>query len=218
MTRFSASLSAMGCEAIRTLRFSPVMPSGSFFVLLGAQVRQQVGDAKYRVVLVLADAHLHLAAIGAADHAVQRQRDGRPLVLAHAAVIVGAQVAKALFFKHRHRAQVQPGRIDVRDVQVEALLQRLGADGRGQHALMAVDGVHLGAGFQFLARHKGAVPGVQQQLFAVGGRLALGLGIVQEGFVPLAEFLRGRQSFGRRVGHGLIFVQKCFELFGRLHR
>ena len=74
-------------------------------------------------------------AVGAVDDTVQGQRDGGPLVLAHAAVVVGAQVADAGLFKHGHGAQVEARGVDVGNVQVEALLEVLRADGRGQHAL-----------------------------------------------------------------------------------
>ena len=186
-------------------------------VLLCTQVGQQVRNAENRVVVLLADADFDLGAVGAVDNAVQGQGDGGPLVLAHAAVIVGAQVANAVFLKHRHRAQVQTRGIDVGNVQMEALLQALGADGGSQHALFAVDGVDLGAGSVVRAGHKLLVAGGGQQLLAVCGGLALGLGVIQESLVTLAEILRGSNRVGRSVRHGLIFVEQVLEFLSGFH-
>ena len=82
------------------------------------------------------------------------------------------------------------------NVQVEALLEVLRADGRGQHALFAVDGVDLGAGGVARAGHKLLIADGGQQLFAVGRGLALGLGVVQEGLVALAKVLCGGNGIG----------------------
>ena len=180
-------------------------------------MRQQIGNAENRVIVLLTDADLHAGAVGAVDNAVQSQRDGRPLVLAHAAVIVGAQVADAGLFKHGHRAQIQTRRVDVRNVQMEALLQTFGADGRSQHALFTVDGVDLGAGGIVRAGHKFLVAGSQQQLFTVSGGLALGLGIVQEGLVSLAEVLRSGDGIGSSIRYSLVFIEQFFEFLSGFH-
>ena len=133
---------------------------------------------------------------------MQGQRDGGPLVLAHAAVVVGAQVADAGLFKHGHGAQVEARGVDVGNVQVEALLEVLRADGRGQHALFAVDGVDLGAGGVARTGHK---------------LLIAGLGVVQEGLVALAEVLRGGNGIGGRVGYRFIFIEQIFQFLGGFH-
>ena len=103
--------------------------------LLGTQMRQQIGDAEHGVVVLLTDADVDPGAVGAVDDTVQGKAGWWALVLAHAAVVVGAQVADAGLFKHGHGAQVEARRVDVGNVQVEALLRVLRADGRGQHAL-----------------------------------------------------------------------------------
>ena len=185
--------------------------------LLGTQMRQQIGDAEHGVVVLLTDADVDPGAVGAVDDTVQGQRDGGPLVLAHAAVVVGAQVADVGLFKHGHGAQVEARGVDVGNVQVEALLEVLRADGRGQHALFAVDGVDLGAGGVARAGHKLLIAGGGQQLFAVGRGLALGLGVVQEGLVALAEVLRGGNGIGGRVGYRFIFIEQIFQFLGGFH-
>ena len=186
-------------------------------VLLGTQVRQQVGDAENWVAVLLADADLGAGAVSAVNNAVQGQGDGGPLVLTDAAVVMGAQIADTGLFKHGHGAQVQARRVDVGDVQVEARFQALGADGGGQDALFAVDGVDLGAGGQLLAGDELFVAGVQQQLLAGADSLALSLGVIQEGLVAFAEILGGLQGVRGSVGYRFIFVKQCFEFLSGLH-
>ena len=130
---------------------------------------------------------------------------------------MGAQVADAGLFKHGHGAQVEARGVDVGNVQVEALLEVLRADGRGQHALFAVDGVDLGAGGQLLAGDELFVAGVQQQLLAGADSLALSLGVIQEGLVAFAEILGGLQGVRGSVGYRFIFVKQCFEFLSGLH-
>ena len=156
-------------------------------VLLGAEMRQKVGDAEHRVAGFLAHADLHPRAVLFIGDAVQRQRDGGPLVLAHAAVIMGLQQRQIGALVQGVRLQVQPGRVDVGNVQVRALGQGFCADGRRQHTLFPVDPVYLVARFQRHARHKGPVPGFLQQLRGIGRHLALGLALIQKGLVALAE-------------------------------
>ena len=59
--------------------------------LVLAQVGQDVGDGELGLALFLADAHGDFLAIFADDLAVEGQRDGGPLVLLDAAVVVGLQ-------------------------------------------------------------------------------------------------------------------------------
>ena len=97
------------------------------------------------------------------------------------------------------------------NVQVEALLEVLRTDGRGQHALFAVDGVDLGTGGVARAGHKLLIAGGGQQLFAVGRGLALGLGVVQEGLVALGVGLDALPvRLGQAVKAGLFVIKKLF--------
>ena len=77
--------------------------------------------------------------------------------------------------------------------------------------------VDLGAGGVARAGHKLLIAGGGQQLFAVGRGLALGLGIVQEGFVALAEVLRGGNGIGGRVGYRFIIIEQIFQFLGGFH-
>ena len=105
------------------------------------------------------------------------------LLTAAAAVVVGAQVADAGLFKHGHGAQVEARRVDVGNIQVEALLEVLRADGRGQHALFPVDGVDLGAGGIARAGHKLLIAVPQRR--GHRGRSAAG--------IPSVRSYRGRR-------------------------
>ena len=82
----------------------------------------------------------------------------------------------------------------------------------------AVDGVDLGAGSEVRAGHKllVAMAAVGSfSLYAVASRL--GLGVIQEGLVTLAEILRGSNRVGRSVRHGLIFVEQVLEFLSGFH-
>ena len=70
--------------------------------LLAAQMGQQIGDAETGIHDVLADGDLDGGAVLLRHDAVERQRDGGPLILADAAVIMGFEVGQAVFLKKRH--------------------------------------------------------------------------------------------------------------------
>ena len=73
-----------------------------FFILLGSQMGQKVTDIKDRISRVLTDLHLQHAAVLQCHHAVQRQRNRRPLVFAQASVVVGLAQRYAIRFVERH--------------------------------------------------------------------------------------------------------------------
>lgn len=73
------------------------------------------------------------------------------------------------------------------NVQVEALGHAALADGSCQHALAAIDQVDFIPCVQCHAGHKGLVASLLEQLLAINGGFALGLGSVQESLVTFAE-------------------------------
>lgn len=97
---------------------------------------------------------------------------------------MGAEVTEALVLIQRHRAQVKARGVDVGNVEVETIGQALRADCCGEHALAAVDLVHLVASLQRHAGHKRAVAGGLEQLLAVGGGFTLGLGVIRNFLYP----------------------------------
>ena len=156
-------------------------------VLLGTQMGQQVGDAEHGIVLVLTDGKVDAGAVGTGKHAVDGQRDGSPLVLAHAAIVVGAEVAHVVRLVQGVGTQVQTGAVDVGDDQTEALLIGLLADGSRHNGFVLLNEVDLLAGGVGLFGLKSLVAGSQQHLLADNGSLALGLGAVHKFLVALGK-------------------------------
>ena len=176
-------------------------------------MRQQVGNAEDRVVIFLTNADIHSRTVGTADHTMERQRNGRPLILAHTAIVVGAEIGIVAALIQRHRTQVQAGSINMGNVEMEALCQASAADGCGQDTLFAIDEINLVPCFQCLPCHKGTVTGLLQQFLTVRTSFALRLALVQKGLIALAESICLRQHLRRLICHRLIFVEKAFQCF-----
>ena len=130
---------------------------------------------------------------------------------------MGLEVAQVVGLIQGVRAQVQTGAVDVGNHQTEALLKGLLTDGSRHDGLVLLDKVDLLTGCIGLFRLKGLVTGSQQHLLADNGSLALGLGVVQEGLVALAEVLRGGNGIGGRVGYRFIFIEQIFQFLGGFH-
>ena len=82
-------------------------------LLLTGQVRQQVGDDELRVALVLADVDGDDRAVALDDDTVEGQRNGRPLVLLDAAVIVGLEEREFILLVERVRLEVEARGVDM---------------------------------------------------------------------------------------------------------
>ena len=63
--------------------------------LFGGKMDQKVRNAYDRIVIVFADHYVQNRAVLFCDDAVQRERDGHPLVLFDTAVIMRVQICKA---------------------------------------------------------------------------------------------------------------------------
>ena len=99
------------------------------------------------------------------------------------------------------------------DVQVHTLGHASGADGGGQNALGTVHGVDLVAGLVGHAGLKGLIARFHQHLLCIAGALALGLALVQEGLVALAEGICLFKGIGCAVRCQRRFVE---QLVGQL--
>ena len=161
---------------------------------------QQVGDAEGGVAHVLAHLDGDGGAVGPGKDAVDGQGHGGPLVLADAAVVVGLEQAEVGRLIQGVGADVQPGRVDVGDDQVEAVLHRAGADGAAQHHLALVDPVDLLAGGVLFAVVVQLVAGGLQGLLGIDGHFPLGLAPGQEVLVSFAE------GGGRLPGGGVLIA------------
>ena len=186
--------------------------------LILAEVRQQIGDDKLRLVRLAADGDIDRAAVLERDGAVQLQRDRDPLVLLDAAVIVRLEIRQLRVLVHRRLLEIKARRVDVRARDHAAVVERLLTE-HGQHErLAAVVDIHLRARLQLHAeriRHEARVLrhadrfldglalgacGVEKLLISlsVGKDLPRLLGVdlivtilrlVKQLFLPLLEFL-----------------------------
>ena len=152
---------------------------------------QQIVDDELGVLRLVTDMDGQHRAVGERHHAVQLQRDGDPLILADAAVVVGLEIGHLRLLIERPGLQIQAGRIRVGGGNVGALGQRLRADDRQHDALAPVIAVYLIAGFQRhtgLEFHKALFFG---QFNAVLHAHALRLAVVQKILIRLAVVVHG---------------------------
>ena len=122
---------------------------------------------------------------------MQLQRDGDPLILADAAVVMGLEIGHLRLLIEGAGLQIQTGRVSVGGGNVGAPGQRLGADDRQHNALAPVVAVYLVAGFQWhtgLEFHKALFFG---QFNAVLHAQTLRLAVVQKILIRLAVVVHG---------------------------
>ena len=177
-------------------------------------MRQQVGDNELRVGRLVAYAHLYtldLAVLAHADNAAQLERNGRPLVLLDAAVVVGLEERHAVVLIQRHGADVNTRRIEVRGGQAHALGEALFTNNSQHDALVAVDAVDL------VARAKRVIarPGTEALALSHAGdfqhSVTLGFALVEEFFITLGVGLNALLVLvGQTVKAGLFVVKKLF--------
>ena len=204
------------------------------FILLCAQVRQQVRHAKHRVSRFLAQADFHLGAVLAVHYTVQGQRRGSPLVFANPTVIMRLEQRDVAVLVQRIRFEVKTRGINVRYHQTHALVQRALAQRSQKHGLAAVVVKNLVTGFICNARalHR-PIARRQRTAFHLGSRLPLSLGRVQKRLVVHTEalglrnrvrlFIRNmrlceRQFFLQFLAHALFFFHCLHSFILRIKR
>ena len=89
--------------------------------LLSAQVDEKVGDAENRVSWILANAYVYDATVFKCKNAMNCQRNGDPLVLFDAAVVVGVKGSKLVALLKRVLLDVQARGVDVSTKNVQTL-------------------------------------------------------------------------------------------------
>ena len=189
-------------------------------LLLTGQVRQQVGDDELRVALVLADVDGDRGAVALDDDAVEGQRDGGPLVLLDAAVVVGLEEREFILLIKRVRLEVEARGVDVGRRDAQTLVQGLFAEDRQDDALVPVDAVDAVAGFVSFGLVELGVPSLLGLGLEERGDLPLGLVVRHELFVAFREdvrlreqvFFHDRRHVFRRVEE-LFFQSFCFAFF-----
>ena len=176
--------------------------------LLAAQVGQQVGDDQLGLV-TLTDAHIHHSAVLLHHHAPQLEGDRDPLVLTHAAVIMGLEIRHTVFLIQRVGLQIQPGGVDMSGGDLHALRQALLPYDRQHQALAAVGGIHLVTGLQ---RHAPAVRDKALRLGTGDGGAdaeTLRLALVQKALVVHTVALHLRQvGLGQHIVAVALITQK----------
>ena len=110
---------------------------------------QKIGNGKNGISLVLPHRHGDPLAVGADHHAMQRQRDGGPLVFFDSAVIVGFEHRKLCFFIKGTGLEVNARRVNMGGDNPHALFERFGPDGAQDDRLAAVIQKYAVARFVF---------------------------------------------------------------------
>ena len=159
--------------------------------LVGGEVRQQIGYNEAWLARLTADGDFNGLTALERDNAVQLQRNGDPLVLFDAAVVVRLEVAQFVGLIHGYLLEVEARGIDVRARNHCALGEALLADDGKHERLAAVISVYSHAGPQLHAElilDKALLLG---QRNCVLDRLALGTGVVQVAHILPAVILNG---------------------------
>ena len=145
---------------------------------------QKVGHEENGIVLVLAHVDLHGAAVLLHNHAVNGKGNRHPLVLFHAAVIMGVQISETAVLIERILFHVQTWRVDVRPENIDAVLHLLLADLKHHNGFIHPYGIHLVPGFQLFAvlhqRLQFLISRLIQRIYDLVDALPLGLSSVQK--------------------------------------
>ena len=169
--------------------------------LVLAEMRQDVGDHEDGVVPAVAHGDLDAGAVLADDGAVERERQGEPLVLLDAAVDVAVEVDDTALFVDRARLEVEPRRVGVAADHLDAGLGDAPAADDGGH-----DGAVLAAAPDAVAwlerpeRAELAEAGGLEHAHALGVAAAGGLGDAE---VPevFGDVLVERNGLGLLIHH-----------------
>ena len=151
-------------------------------------MRQEVGNAKYRIAFVVAHVHVYHGAVSFGHHAMQGQRQRYPLVVLDAAIVMRVEEGKAVALVHGVLLQVETGAVDVGAQDVQALLQRLGADVRKDERLAVHASPHLIARLELAAFAHRFLKRLVSCSFSLGHRSgkATALGLVVRDEVDIA--------------------------------
>ena len=165
---------------------------GVLLHLLLAQMGKQVRDAEHGVGRILAHANLDGPAGLEGDDAMDGQRERDPLVLLDAAIVMRVEQGYVGVLVERVLLGVETRRVDVGAQDVEAVLERVGAEHRQDEGLAMGLGVDLVAGLELALLLDGLGERLVPGLFRHGDRgvhaLALGLVLRDELDVVAAEF------------------------------
>ena len=114
-------------------------------------MNQDICNGEYRILVVLSDVDHFSASVLLDDDAVNGQRNSHPLILFDAAVIVGIQIGKTIFFVKRILLQIETRGIDMRTQNIHAMFQRFFSNMVKGQRLLIVDRVDFVARVQRFA-------------------------------------------------------------------
>ena len=115
-------------------------------------MHQQVGNYKYRVVVLLSDIYFHHRAVLLRNHSVKCKRDCNPLVFLDTAIVMGIQIGKLIVLIQRVLLDVDTRGIDVGAQYVHSCLERLLPNMEDCDCLIHTHGIYLVACFKRLFR------------------------------------------------------------------
>ena len=143
----SAALSGQtATEQIQFLALQAFLQSAVH--LLFGQVLGHITDVEDRILWFLTQRDLLQRSVLSGNHTVDCKRQGAPLVLLDAAVIVGLQQCQSLIFIKGVGLQVQPGRIRVGSHKVDTGLRLLLSDNKQSQSLVHPVEIHLVSAIQ----------------------------------------------------------------------
>ena len=102
---------------------------------------KQIADVEDRIVLIFPDADGHIGAVLLGHDPVQRKRQGHPLILLDAAVIVRLEESDSFRLIKRVRPDIKPGAVDVSRCDEKSIIQRFLSHDCRNEALVLVEPV-----------------------------------------------------------------------------
>ena len=166
------------------------------FHLVGCKMRQKVSDDKARLARLTADRKLDGLAALERDNAVKLKRNGDPLILFYAAVVMSLEVAELVTFIHAYLLEVKARRVNMSACNNAALCKALFADHGEHERLTAIILIYPHAGLELHAEFIFDKALLLGKCYRVIDRLALGTGDVEVAHVLPAVFLDAKALLG----------------------
>ena len=146
------------CEHIQVFACNGISQRLRHLIL--RKMNQKICHAENRILFVLTDPDIHSGAVLFGDHTVDGERDGRPLILLDATIIVCVQKCHLCILVQRDLLEVKTRGVDMRAQNPKALLNRLRTDCEQCHRLFHPHCVDLVTALQALTLcdHIGQIP------------------------------------------------------------
>ena len=142
--------------------------------LVLCQVNEQVGNAEHGIARLVAHVDVDDGAVLLHHDAIQRQRNGYPLVMLDAAIVMSVKANLAVCLEQRVLLDIKTRGVDVRAQDVHAVLDGIAAQLDEDDGLAVRGGVHL------IARLQGLTCAVDVFDVAIAGGLRTSNGALRE--------------------------------------